>query len=335
MALFEINHRRARRHGCISGCFSRVLALILVLGIGAGLWFGGSWHEQNQWQSKYDTLEGMKDSLQSEASSWQAKYDSLEDDKRQLDEDYQILQTQMQELGSQRDALQIDKESLQTSYDSLTTWYSGIRDEVNRRLGESEDKKLFFTPDDAAVATRVQLVTGGFSDDVNERWADYRRMYDWVVDNIKYNSDSRLPYLPSANGSLSWHMDYWRTPNETLEDEVGDCEDMATLLASMKLNYTSSAGYPCWCITWVSDDSGHAAVAFPVQGGKLTILDPSGKYYTGTPSSLGSEDVSTAVADWLAHCQPEPGIRVSGVFSDTVYETFATTAEFVQWALDQ
>ena len=249
----------------------------------------------------------------------------------------------MQELGSQRDtlqderdALQIDKDSLETSYDSLTTWYSGIRDEVNRRLGYWEDRKLFVTPDDAAVGAKVQAVTGGFSDTVSGQWADYRHMYDWVVDNIEYNSDSRSPYLPLANGSVSWQQEYWRMPRETLGDEKGDCEDMATLLASMILNYTSSADYPCWCITWVSNDSAHAAVAFPVQGGKLTILDPAGKYYTtDTPGSLGSEDVSTAVADWLAHCQPEPGIRVSGVFSDTVYEIFATTAEFVQWALDQ
>ncbi|GAG38543.1 unnamed protein product, partial [marine sediment metagenome] len=231
--------------------------------------------------------------------------------------------------------LQIDKDSLETSYDSLTTWYSGIRDEVNRRLGESEDKKLFFTPDDAAVAAKVQAVTDGFSEDVSEQWADFKRMYDWVVGNIEYNSDSRLPWLPSVNGSLSWYMDYWRMPSETLGDEVGDCEDMATLLASMILNYNSSAGYPCWAIRWVSDDSAHVAVAFPVQGGKLTILDPAGNYYTGTPGSLGSEDVSAAVADWLAHWQPEPGIRASEVFSDDIYETFATTAEFVQWALDR
>jgi len=333
-----------------------VLALILVLGIGAGLWFGGSWLEQNEWQSKYDTLEGMKDSLQAEAFSWQAEYDSLEDTKRQLDEDYESLQTQMQELSTQRDslqdsydlleterdtlqderdALQSEKDSLQTSYDSLTTWYDGIRDEVNRRLGHQEDRKLFVTPDDAAVGTRVQAETDGFSDTVSEQWADYRHMYDWVVDNVEYNSDSRSPYLPLANGSVSWQQEYWRMPSETLGDKKGDCEDMATLLASMILNYTSSAGYPCWCITWVSNYSAHAAVAFPVQVGKLTILDPAGKYYTETFGSLGSKDVSTAVADWLAHCQPEPGIRVSGVFSDTVYETFATTAEFVEWALAQ
>jgi len=327
-----------------------VLALILVLGIGTGLWFGGSWVEQNEWQSKYDTLEAMKNDLQAEAFSWQAEYDSLEDTKRQLDEDYESLQTQMQELSTQRDslqdsydlleterdALQSEKDSLQTSYDSLTTWYSGIRDEVNRRLGHWEDRKLFVTPDDAAVGARVQAITDGFSEDTTEQWEDYEAMYDWVVVNIKYNSDSRLPYLPLANGSVSWQQEYWRMPSETLGDKKGDCEDMATLLASMILNYTSSAGYPCWCITWVSNDSAHAAVAFPVQEGKLTILDPAGKYYTtDTFGSLVSKDVSTAVADWLAHCQPEPGIRVSGVFSDTVYETFATTAEFVQWALAQ
>lgn len=40
-----------------------------------------------------------------------------------------------------------------------------------------------------------------------------------------------------------------------------------------------------------------------------------------------------AVDDWLSHWQPEPGIHVSGVFSETVYETFDTNEEFVEWVL--
>jgi len=136
--------------------------------------------------------------LRSEVSSWQARYDSLADDKSQLDEDYQHLQAEKQELSSQKDALQVDysellrlKTSIQADCDTLTTWYSGIREEVNRRLGDWDDKKSFVTPDDAAVAAKVQAVTGGFSEDASEMWADFKNMYDWVVNNIEYNSDTR------------------------------------------------------------------------------------------------------------------------------------------------
>ena len=110
---------------------------------------------------------------------------------------------------------------------------------------------------------------------------------------------------------------------------------LTVLLASIILNYTSSTGYPCWCVTWNSDESGHAAVAFPVEDDNLTILDPAGNYYTGSYYSLESNDVSIAVDGWLSHWQPEPGIRMSCVFSETVYETFDTTEEFIEWALTQ
>lgn len=280
--------------------------------------------ELNTAQNEIDGLEDEKDSLQVENQQLQNEKNGLQDNYDALDGDYQQLKDQNDEL--------------QDDYDTFANWYDGIREEVNQRQGDLEDEKLFVTPDDTEVANKVQLLTGGYSENINEVWDDIEDMYDWVVGNIEYNSDSRLPYLPyylSPVSSISWHQDYWRMPSETLADEVGDCEDMATLLASMIINYFSSEGYPCWCIIWHSDESGHAAVAFPVENDKLTILDPAGNYRTGTYYSLGSDDISIAVNDWLDHWKPEPGIYVSGVFSETVYETFDTTEEFVEWVLSE
>jgi len=219
------------------------------------------------------------------------------------------------------------------SYQDITDWYNELRDDIHEKFGQEEDKQLFITPEDESVDDLVIDVTGGYSEDVNEQWADFRRMYDWVVNNIEYNSDSSVPYMPSLGGELSWHQEYWRLPSETIEDEVGDCEDMALLLVSMLRNYDSEATAN-WCITWDSDESGHAAVVLPVAGNQLTILDPAGNYYTGTPGSLSSDPIQDAVDDWLAHWSPEPGIYVDGIFSNYFYEEFTSTAEFVTWVND-
>lgn len=265
------------------------------------------------------------DKIKSDLNIVQNQIEDLEDEIDELQDSHDILQIQNQQLEEEKDDIQND-------YDTTVDWYDDIREEVNQRHGNWEDKKLFITPDDEEVAAKVQEITGGFSDDNNERWAAYKAMYDWVVDNIEYNTDSRIPYLPSVNGGISWYQDYWRMPSETLSDEAGDCEDMAALLASMRSNYLSDM-YAQWVITWQSDDSGHAAAAFPVEGGNLTILDPAGNYYTGYPYYLTQNDVSSEINNWLAKWSDENNIHVATVFSDTLYETFDTTEEFVEWAL--
>ncbi len=250
-------------------------------------------------------------------------------------EENQALDTENKRLDSEK--VHLIQESLQRDKD-----YSRIVREVNRRLGDScEDRKSFVTPSDPAVTAKVLAITGGYSADTSEEWADYYRLYDWVTKNIKYSHDSPLPELPPAPASttLSWQQDYWRTPSETLQDETGDCEDMACLLASMMLNYTSDR-YPVWVITWASPAGGHAAIAFPVAGGKLTVLDPAGNFFTRNPvpfGSIGSQPVATAVTQWIDHWSSSgyPGASVNRVFSDTECETFVNTDKFVLWVAEQ
>lgn len=244
--------------------------------------------------------------------------------------DTSASQSDLDEAQSRIEELEDELDNLQDDYDALIDWYDGIREEVNQHLGDGEDKMMFITPDDDTVAAKVQEITGGFSEDVYQQAADIATIYNWVVDNIEYNSDSRLPYLPGVNENIFWCQDYWRMPSETVEDGVGDCEDMATLLTSMILNYASSAGYPCWCIGWRSYESGHVAVAIPVEGDQLIILDPAGNY-----CSFDDKNFATVVNDWLSYWQPEPGIYVACVFSDNIYKTFDTTEEFIEWELNR
>jgi hypothetical protein len=182
----------------------------------------------------------------------------------------------------------------------------------------------------------VQEITGGYSEEVSEYWRDFERLYRWVVNNISYSYDSYMPFLPeNLSGELTWWESCWRMPEETLEDETGDCEDMAVLLASMLRSY-KEPNYRVWVLiirSSVPEVPGHVAVAFPVAGGKLTILDPAGNYYTGYPyGTLRSESTSLAVNQWLSNWENDiPGAEIVEAFSETDHQQFSSTAEFISW----
>lgn len=225
----------------------------------------------------------------------------------------------------------------QRENDKILSDYSVLRAQINNKLGLSQqDRQNFMTPDNSLLSVTVDEITGDYSEDVNGRWADYERLYRWVINNIYYSYDSRIPLLPELiSGTLSWKAEYWRTPEETLLDETGDCEDMSTLLASMLENYNEGR-YAVWLIeiqSKVPVPRGHIAVAFPVEGDGLTILDPAGSYYTGYPySSLNALSYSVAVNRWLSHWRKEmPDAEIKGIFSDNMFKEFSGTDEFLIW----
>jgi len=244
---------------------------------------------------------------------------------------------QLEETESQLVTTEYQLEIAEDEQKQMQNQYSNLREQINLRFGQGEDCQEFITPDNENISAKANEIAGNYSDDTNELWRDYEKLYRWVVNNIEYSNDSRFPFIPATLGSDPvWRQECWRMPDETLVDEVGDCEDMALLLASLMLSYNNQ-GYAVWAITISNEDGGHLAVAFPVAGDKLTILDPAGNYYTGYFSGrLRSDDINRAVNDWLSHWKKEmPNAEISSIFSNKLYREFSNTEEFINWVKER
>lgn len=218
--------------------------------------------------------------------------------------------------------------------DKILAAYAKLRKEANRRAGLGDDRMSFVTPDAPAVASLVQELTGGYSEDPAEYWKDIEVLYRWVTQNIEYYPDTYAPLLPEFIGDeLTWVNDFWRMPEETLKDRVGDCDDMVTLLVSMLMRYNQQR-YAVWAIEIGNKERGHVGVALPVGKGMLTILDPTIRYATGSSESgIGSKPTATALGNWLARWSQElPGAEVRAVFNSTFCKEFGSTQEFLVWA---
>jgi len=253
--------------------------------------------------------------------------------------DTQLTQTehQLAETESQLVTAEYQLEIAEDEQEQMLSDYSSLSAQIYLRQGEDEDTREFITPENEMISAKAKEITGGYSEDTNEYWSDFNKLYRWVVNNIEYSSDSHTPILPQTiGGKLIWTKDFWRMPEETLVDEVGDCEDMAVLLASLMLSYNNQ-GYAVWAIKIKNEEGGHLAVAFPVAGDKLTILDPAGNYYTGYFSGrLRSYNINRAVSDWLSNWLKEmPGAEVNSVFSNDFYREFANTEEFINWVKER
>jgi len=293
-----------------------IILFVICFGFGGRLWY------------QLDYVEGQ-------LNNTKVQLDSV---TVQLGEAKNKVSVVKHELKRTVNALDATKNQLQIIEDDnalMLGQYASFKREIEYRAGViKQDCQGFITPNNNLVSEKAREITGGYSEDTNERWRDYYRLYEWVVNNIHYSYDSNIPLLPeSLTGELIWHKSYWRLPEETLIDKTGDCEDMAVLLVSLMRSYNQEK-YTIWGIrisSGVPDASSHIGVALPVEGGRLTIVDPAGNYYTGS-GSLSSESFSVAVNKWSVHLESKiPEGFISGVFTDDFYYEFNNTAEFLTW----
>lgn len=260
------------------------------------------------------------------------QYASLESDHNTLVLQYSSLQTNHERTLAAHSTLEYQYEQLDAFTSSYQDSYQNLIHEVNLRLAFNENFPTFVTPNDPEIEYLVYQLTSGWEnkEDVNELWDDRKTIFDWVTSNIEYAADSPYPYLPSSPAmKLYWSKQSTRFPNETIDHGTGDCEDQAALLLSLIISHDEGR-YPNWLIGWQSSDSRHLAVAFPVAGERLALLDPAGNYHSGSSWSLGSEPVEEAITNWFDNWN-RPGIYINFVCSDTFYEEFDNTAAFFDW----
>ena len=287
--------------------------------------------------SQFQSLNESYRNLEVSFSNLTSTYNVLNEAYSDLSKNYSLLEATFKNINSSYSELSLNYVKLNETYNSYVSAYEKIRSKVNFFiLHPKEEDRDFITPDDSLVASKVEEITGGWSDpsDWDEYWKDIKALYDWVVNNIKYRSDSLYPILPSdPTSSVTFFGEMSQFPNQTLELGKGDCEDMAILLASMIYKYGNKQ-YWVECILITN----HAAVYIPVDKDKICILDPAGKYYTNTGWPLNritSKDTSTEVHDWLSYWDkrdPEgTPHEVQWIFSAYIYKYFGNTIDFINW----
>ena len=320
--------------------WKRLFIVVIILLVSSTAFVGYFRHQSNVTKKQLGETRVQLGNTMVELDTTEAQ---LADTKTLLDTTETQLADTVAQLNNTQAQLDVTETKLDMTESRLATektknsqmlsQYVGLKQEIDVRLGlTQEDRQSFITPNDLSVSSKVLEITGGYSGNVSDYWTDCERLYRWVVNNIAYSYDSYIPIIPKTlSGELTWGQECWRMPEETLEDETGDCEDMALLLASMLLSYNEGE-YAIWVLGISSGETGHLAVAFPVQGGNLAILDPAGNYYTGQYGSLQSESISVAVNNWLSHWQRAmPNAEIVGVFSENIYERFSGTAQFIEW----
>jgi hypothetical protein len=285
-----------------------ILPVLIVLSFSSSLYFYGQYiallERYDELTKSYNKLEGGYRSLQAEYTLLTANYTSLQNSYRMLNESYRSLLRKYAELeGTYRDledsythlkdayiAMQGEYQSLVKSYEDWRRYaisYISFEDSVSRVLSSSEISNLILI---------VRMIVSY----PNDPWRSMKELYDYVRSNIKYAYDPPIPYPPpidsleQATYIKEAFYEVILAPSETLTLKQGDCEDQAILLYALircYQHYIYGEEYALWLFSIRFDNGiGHLAVALPVSGGKLTILDTAGGYYTGYPWNLKAED---------------------------------------------
>jgi chaperonin cofactor prefoldin len=277
------------------------------------------------WCNKLEyNMSDIQEEFEHQMREMHAEYNGLEIDYIELQRDYSSITYTLEKLQERND-------EVQSEFEEYAAHFKQLQNVVNSRLSLDGNLSEFVTPQDPGVVEKMLEATGGFSDPNSfiEFWEDALGLYDWVTANIMYGSDSPYPYLYSdPSYPVRWLEHSARYPNETLFDGTGDCEDQALLLLSMLMAHDDL--YTKWCISLKWDGSGHMAVAFPVAGGRLAILDPASEYYSGTGFSFASQPVEEAVERWIGRWH-DPTVFVNSIVNDKSFREFESTEEFLEW----
>ena len=123
------------------------------------------------------------------------------------------------------------------------------------------------------------------------------KIFEWILLNTYYQHD---PYVlvPTEEGGYK-NDNIWKLANETLANEGGDCEDLATLAYSVLKNL----GFKVWLLYAYNGSEGHVS-ALIKYGNNWYILDPAGNWLNGYGIWLKMDVTDTEGKGWWIWLSP-------------------------------
>jgi len=287
------------------------LKMVSVFVIGLLVAGGASGFVLMGYQARIGQLESQVGQLQTENEALQASYD-------QKAAEYSNLNSMYVSVSAQRDWLQSDLDTKEGYLKEVSSDISELNDTL-RGYSQTEDafRRVLCSEELDKIGPTVTELT----DPSKDTWYNYQRIWDHVDDNIGYVYDIEFPIITTyryitVDGATCFtefdvetYANYIQTPEFTLTNKQGDCDDHAILLYGMMryyLRHIHGTVYNIY-LAFISytDGEAHMAVFIPVQGGTMCILDPAGNYATERYGSLTSKTPSTELQSYADHWAEE------------------------------
>lgn len=114
-------------------------------------------------------------------------------------------------------------------------------------------------------------------------------VFRWVLTNTYSQRD---PYIPTYYWGLLASI--WKLPNQTVDNEGGDCEDLALLTYAI----LKDKGVKVWLLEWLNGTNpGHAGVVAKY-GGSWYVIDPAGEWLNGNTLYLRMDVKDNSGKSW-------------------------------------
>jgi len=304
--------------------------------------------------SKNEQIDQLQTWLQGNITYYESQITGLETQIETLEDQIQILENEKLSLQSQLHNLKDRYNQLQSAYRTLEADYTDLSASYNDLVENYEKWRAYLetyiylidsfkrTLNDDEILSLTSLVESLVSDP-DDWWRSVKQLYDYVAYNIQYVSDEPFPVPPTASELESGGYtnatveELFMSPTETLELGQGDCDDQAVLLYALIKSYNKyvyGTDYELWIMDVWFKEAAHLAVAFPVSGGELTIIDPAGHYYTRWLLSLSSNDPYEELEKYSNYWSEYGGITYITLYSIYEGEAYEVISGSIQEVAD-
>jgi hypothetical protein len=238
-----------------------------------------------------------------------------------LNQSHVDLLSEKSKIEKRLDTLQLDYDELDYDYSKVLRYLTDLTQHIytlDNELGHYYDLEDSFSvvlnwEEVSAIGSKVEEVTYQSQDS----WKSYERIHNYIIGNISYSSDLKLPYisdyeyeiLNDENVIVGFEVgsieNYISAPNFTLNNKMGDCDDQAVLEYAMIQYYREEVLGKIDTLYLASinftDGNSHLAVFMPVENDKICILDPVGDYLTSYYVGITSTPVESEIYNYQSH----------------------------------